>query len=207
MTEADKKLKLKRVIGRVLATALILAGVALLFYPTLTDLYTNFLQGRQRQAAKAAFAEKKELPGDAVTILEIPRLKLETVVYEGVEPEDLRRGPGHYPQTALPGQPGNCVIVGHRNVYGSVFKDLDKLQYDDPFYLYGKDGKFVYRVNKIKVVEPTEVQVLLPTEIPTATLLTCHPYYKPDKRLIVSGALTNILSYEDEVAENEKKAS
>lgn len=185
----------KRVIGRVITALLIIIGVALLFYPTLTDLYSSLTQGQERQKAEEAFLKKKELSNGAVAILEIPRLKLESVVYEGVETQDLRRGPGHYPQTALPGQSGNCVIVGHRNVWGSVFKDLDKMEYDDPFYLYGKDGKYKYRVNGISIVEPTATQVLLPTGMNMATLITCHPYYNPTKRLVVTGALTEVIPY------------
>lgn len=185
----------KRAIGKVLTTALVVIGIALIIFPTLTDLYTNLVQRDQKRLVAEAFAEKKELPKDAVTILEIPRLKLETVVYEGIEDKVLRRGPGHWPKTALPWERGNCVIVGHRNIYGSVFKDLDKMQYDDPFYLHGKDGKYKYRVISIRIVKPTETQVILPTGVNMATLITCHPYYKPTMRLVIHGVLTEIIPY------------
>lgn len=185
----------KRVIGKIFTTVLVLFGITLILYPSLTDLYTSIFQHKQIQLVAEALAEKKELPKDAVTILEIPRLKLKTVVYEGIDDRILRKGPGHWPNTALPWERGNCVIIGHRNIYGSVFKDLDKLRYDDPFYLYGKNGKYKYRVISIRVVKPTETQVILPTGVNMATLITCHPYYKPTMRLVIHGVLTEIISY------------
>jgi sortase A len=188
MDKTDKRAKQKRLFGRIGSTILIVLGLIILLYPTLTNLYARTSQAAHKEAVKQAFQEIKKLPDGAVTYIEIPRINYEAAVYEGVTTPDLRRGPGHYPKTALPGQSGNCVIAGHR--IPSVFKDLDQLQYDDPFYLYGKNGKYLYRVVSIRFVKPTDTQVILPIGLNTATLITCHPYLKPTGRLVIQGALT-----------------
>ncbi|MBV9470792.1 MAG: class E sortase, partial [Abitibacteriaceae bacterium] len=61
------------------------------------------------------------------TRLIIPTLNLDVVVVQGWDDPSLREGPGHCPGSALPGEPGNCLIAGHRNVYGSWFYRLDEL--------------------------------------------------------------------------------
>ncbi|HMC42786.1 MAG TPA: sortase, partial [Acidimicrobiales bacterium] len=98
--------------------------------------------------------------GDAVARLKIPRIKLDKIVVEGVALSDLKKGPGHYPGTPLPGQPGNAAIAGHRTTYGAPFFDLDSLKPDDEVLVTTRQGSFEYRVRATKVISPDEVQVL-----------------------------------------------
>jgi len=138
-------------------------------------------------------------PGDAVALLTIPRLGpgYGKAVVEGVSHEDLKKGPGHYPGTALPGALGNTVLSGHRTTYGAPFGRLDELRVGDPIVLRTRAGTFTYRVLRSEVVDPTDIAVILPVpRHPGAapaqrllTLTTCTPKYSARQRLIVTAVL------------------
>jgi sortase A len=123
------------------------------------------------------------------------------VVFEGVSHEDLKRGPGHYPGTALPGVVGNMVISGHRTTYGAPFNRVDELHAGDPIVLETRDTWFTYRVTSEQVVAPTAVSVTYPVPgqkgaVPTKrllTLTTCNPKYSATQRLIVHAILDTSL--------------
>jgi sortase A len=125
--------------------------------------------------------------GGAIDHLVVPRIHLDVFVVEGVSEDDLRRGPGHYPQTVLPGQDGNAAIAGHRTTYGAPFFSLNDLSVGDTIALTDTDGRtFVYRVSEPpKVVSPGDVAVLRPTSLPELTLTTCNPRYSASSRLVV----------------------
>ncbi|HEX5366807.1 MAG TPA: sortase, partial [Acidimicrobiales bacterium] len=78
--------------------------------------------------------------GDAVARLRIPRIGVDKVVVEGVQVDDLKRGPGHYPDSPLPGQPGNAAIAGHRTTYGAPFFRLNELDPGDPILVTTRQG-------------------------------------------------------------------
>ncbi len=114
-------------------------------------------------------------------------------VVQGVSDEDLRRGPGHYPQTALPGQVGNAAIAGHRTTYGAPFYSLNELRVGDSISLTDTAGRtFVYRVSEPpRVVSPSDVSVLDPTPFAQLTLTTCNPRFSATSRLVVFARLNN----------------
>jgi sortase A len=141
-------------------------------------------------------------PGSALAVLHIPRLGEQndepTVVVEGVSTADLKRGPGHIPGTALPGQIGNVVLSGHRTTYGAPFARVDELRPGDAVVVETRDSWFTYSVTGTRVVEPTAVEVTWPvpgqrgataTEA-LLTLTTCHPRYSARQRLVVQAELT-----------------
>jgi sortase A len=136
------------------------------------------------------------VPGDAVAILRIPRIGVDKAVVEGVSRSDLRQGPGHYPGTPLPGQPGNAAIAGHRTTYGAPFYRLNELSNDDTITVVTREAVYTYTVTRTAIVRPTDTQVLDnvigPDDKPkaTITLTTCHPRYSARQRLIVFGDLT-----------------
>ena len=111
--------------------------------------------------------------------------------------DDLRKGPGHYPPTQLPGHEGNSAIAGHRTTYGAPFGELDQLQPGDQIVLVTVQGKFKYEVTDQRVVDPSEISVLDPSPDParpghdlaTLTLTTCNPKYSASQRLIVRAQL------------------
>jgi sortase A len=141
-----------------------------------------------------------EIPpgGDAMAIIDIPKLGVSQVVVEGVDVADLRKGPGHYPATPLPGQQGNAAIAGHRTTYGAPFGDLDQLLTGDELVLRTVQGTFTYKVSKDPfAVSPDDGEVLNSVPDPaspntsraTLTLTTCNPKYSAAERLIVQADL------------------
>jgi sortase A len=83
--------------------------------------------------------------GEAVAIIRIPEIGAEHAVVEGVSLADLRKGPGHYPETPLPGEAGNAAIAGHRTTYGAPFKRLDELAPGDKIEVITARGAFTDR--------------------------------------------------------------
>lgn len=129
------------------------------------------------------------LVGDAVARIEIPKADVDKIVVEGVGVEDLKKGPGHYPGTPMPGERGNAAIAGHRTTYGAPFYDLNVLEPGDPILVTTAAGQFRYEVIGSQVVSPDASHVLDPTEDDRLTLTTCNPRYSAAQRLIVSAAL------------------
>jgi sortase A len=141
------------------------------------------------------------IPGKAVGLIRIPRLGLgyAYAIIEGVSTDDLKKGPGHYPGTALPGQVGNFVLSGHRTTYLAPFSGLGELVVGDAIVIETRDTWYTYKVSDIKTVLPTEVDVVLP--VPghpgrkatqaTITLTTCTPKYSASHRLVVEGVLAS----------------
>ena len=128
--------------------------------------------------------------GSGIALLGIPRISVSMVVVEGVSLGDLKLGPGHYPGTPLPGEPGNVVISGHRTTYLHPFYNLNELIVGDPITLTQPDGtRDIYLVSETKVVEPTAVEVISNTPDDRLTLTTCNPRYSAAQRLVVVAEL------------------
>lgn len=127
--------------------------------------------------------------GAPIGIIDIPKIGASYVVVEGTSEADLERGPGHYVGTALPGNPGNAAIAGHRTTYLKPFYNLDQLAPGDPIYVTTTQGRFQYNVADTLVVDPTDVAVLNPTPTPTLTLTTCNPRFSASTRMVVQANL------------------
>ena len=127
--------------------------------------------------------------GDAVAVIRIPSIDVEKVVVEGVRVNDLKRAPGHYPQTPMPGQAGNAAIAGHRTTYGAPFYRLDELDEGEEILVRTVQGEFRYVIDRVHVVRPEQVEVLDQTEEARLTLTTCEPRFSARRRLIVSAVL------------------
>jgi sortase A len=115
-------------------------------------------------------------------------------VVEGVTLDLLRLGPGHYPDSEVPGGPGNLAIAGHRTTYGAPFWSLEELADGDTIHVVDRRGEeWVYAYREQRVVAPTDIWVVgedpLETGEPTITLTTCHPRFSAAQRLIAWGAL------------------
>jgi sortase A len=123
--------------------------------------------------------------------LDLPSLnKINMPVVEGDGWEQLKQGVGHHIGSANPGTTGNVVLSAHDDIYGELFRDLDRLQPGDEAILYTTTQKFVYRVVKIQLVEPTDVSLMGPTGRPTLTLISCYPYMVDTQRIVVTAELT-----------------
>ena len=127
--------------------------------------------------------------GEAMAVIKIPRIGVEKTVIEGVKVDDLKKAPGHYPGTPMPGQAGNAGIAGHRTTYGAPFQRLDEVKPGDEILVTTLQGEFTYVVTELKIVSPDDTVVLAPTLDNRLTLTTCHPKFSAKKRLIVIGAL------------------
>jgi sortase A len=110
-------------------------------------------------------------------------------VVQGDGWEQLRRGVGQHIGSGNPGEPGNVVLSAHNDIYGQLFRDLDQLEPGDEIILSTATGDFTYRVTEWRIVEPTEVDVMLPTVRPTVTLISCYPYLVDTQRIVVFGEL------------------
>jgi sortase A len=122
--------------------------------------------------------------------MQIPAIKIDMPLGEGVTLTNLNRGPGHWPGTALPGEIGNVVIGGHRVSHSHPFRDLDKLASGDTVTVTVTAGTFTYSVAGTEIVLPTDIQVLDQTAAHTATLFACHPKGQTTQRIIVHLLLT-----------------
>lgn len=130
--------------------------------------------------------------GDAIAIIDIPRIGVTKYVVAGVAPDDLKKGPGHYPSTPQPGHLGNMAIAGHRTTYGEPFRNIDRLAIGDEIVVTDILGRsFTYVVDSQKIVGPGDSYVVATTDptIARLTLTTCHPEFSARERLIVSAVL------------------
>lgn len=119
----------------------------------------------------------------------IPAINVDAPVVEGDDWESLKYGSGHHIGSADPGERGNCVISGHNDIYGEVFRDLPDLKVGDEIILYTETQEYQYVVEQTRIVEPTEVSVLRATSSPVLTLVSCYPYGIDSHRIVVIGTL------------------
>ena len=125
---------------------------------------------------------------DAIGIMVIPKINVKVLVAEGTEDEKLKYYVGHFENTALPGEKGNFAVAGHRNyIYNEMFRDVNQLEAGDDIIVRTAKGEFTYKVKEQKVIEPTDVDILDPTDDSTVTLVTCTIGGK--QRLVVIGEL------------------
>jgi sortase A len=127
--------------------------------------------------------------GDAVARLRIPAIGVDKIVVQGVHVSDLKRGPGHYPDSPLPGQAGNAAIAGHRTTYGAPFNHLDELSEGDEILVTTAQGAFRYEVQRQLIVNPDQVEVLDDFGDNRLTLTACHPKYSARQRIVVVASL------------------
>jgi sortase A len=119
-----------------------------------------------------------------VARIEIPKIGLSRPMYEGIRLSTLDRGPGHWPGTAMPGEPGNVVVAGHRVSHNADFRHLDRLDAGDEVIMSTLAGRFVYRVVSVVIVGPDALWIVDQTPARTATLFACHPPGSVRERIV-----------------------
>ncbi len=129
--------------------------------------------------------------GEPIGDIRIPVIGINQVVVEGINTPDLRKGPGHYIGTPLPGQSGNAAIAGHRTTYGHPFYNLDSVKVGDPIVLTTLQGIFVYDATKSFVVSPSNTDVIKNVFADMLTLTTCNPRFSASTRLVVQAELAH----------------
>lgn len=127
--------------------------------------------------------------GEAVGKILIPRFDLDAIVIQGTDTASLEKGPGHYPETPFPGQPGTVAIAGHRTTYLAPFRHIDSLVKGDRITLEMPYATFTYVVTKHEVVPPTDVGIIDPVGYPQLVLTACNPLYSASQRWAVFARL------------------
>jgi sortase A len=121
--------------------------------------------------------------------IEIPAIKVDAPVVQGDGWEQLKKGVAQHIGSANPGEPGNVVLSAHNDVYGELFRNLDRLQPGDLVKLYTAQRQYLYVVDRTQLVEPTAVEVMSSAGAPTVTLISCYPYLVDKQRIVVFARL------------------
>lgn len=131
-------------------------------------------------------------PGLSTAVrIQIPALGIDAPVVQGDGWEQLKKGVAQHIPSGDPGQPGNVVLSGHNDIYGEIFRYLDRLAPGDLVILFTQQRQYVYVVVGTQIVEPTRVEVMSPTADATVTLITCYPYLIDNQRIVVVAKLQN----------------
>lgn len=129
-------------------------------------------------------------PEHAVRIV-IPSIAVDHTVVEGDDWEALKRGVGHIPWSANPGEVGNCILTAHNDIFGEIFQRLPEVELGDEIWVQTGIRDHRYVVKATRVVEPTQVELMYPTKDPILTLISSYPYLVDDKRIVVIAALAS----------------
>ena len=127
-------------------------------------------------------------PEQAIRI-QIPAINVDAPVVQGDGWEQLKKGVAQHIGSANPGQSSNMVLTAHNDVFGEIFRDLDRLKPGDQVIVHTAQRAYTYLVATSEVVEPTRVEVMSPTTQPVVTLISCYPYLVDNKRIIVRAHL------------------
>lgn len=138
-----------------------------------------------RLAALARRFRRQVDVGDAIGRISAAGMHLNAIAVQGTDTSSLQKGPGHFPETLLPGEGGTVGIAGHRTTYGAPFRNADSMERGDRIVLKMPYGTFVYRVEKTAVVDPSAVGVVRDVGYERLVLTTCHPLYSAAQRLVV----------------------
>jgi sortase A len=123
--------------------------------------------------------------GTPVATLSIPRLHFDGIAHQGTGAAQLALGPGHYPSTAFPGQPGTVAFAGHRVTHTHPFLQINLLRRGDVITVSTRWGRFRYRVYREAIVSPTDVNVLRNVGFQQLVLTACHPPHTALERYVV----------------------
>lgn len=144
---------------------------------------------RRRMQFLAREARRTVREGDPIARIEIPAIDADFVVVHGTDAATLRTGPGHYPSTTFPGLPGTVAIAGHRTTYLAPFREVDDLTRGDAIVLRTPYGRFTYRVERTRIVDPRALWVTRDVGYQRLVLSACHPLYSAAQRIIVFARL------------------
>jgi sortase A len=148
------------------------------------------LRSRDQRIAYLARREQRQLrAGDAVGTITIAKLGASYTVVQGTDESSLEKGPGHYPQTALPGMGQTVAIAGHRTTYLAPFKRINELATGDPIVLTMPYGRFTYAVQYLRIVVPTDIGVIRDLGYERLVLSACNPLYSAAQRIVVFARL------------------
>jgi sortase A len=160
------------------------------FHPRLVQ--SDLVSAERRVAAEARDYARSLHTGDPVGRIEIGRIGLNMVVVQGTGHETLKRGPGHYEQSGLPGEGRLIYIAGHRTTYLAPFAYINDIRRGDYVTLVVPYGTFTYRVTRHYVVADDDVALLRDSGREILRLQACHPRFFATHRYIVDAALVSV---------------
>ena len=172
----------------------------------LDELEQGFPTPADRRAARRVHGVRERLrvladrfsrrvdDGQPIGRIVIPGIGLDMAVIQGTNASDLQKGPGHYPSTPFPGQPGTAAIAGHRTTYLAPFRHIDSLHGGNVIKLEMPYGTLDYKVEDTKVVQPTDFHILHRTTYQRLVLTACHPLYSASERIVAFARLDRIES-------------
>lgn len=146
----------------------------------------------RRIAFLARLARRDAENGAPFGRIVIPKIGVDTVVVNGTDADDLRKGPGHYSDTTYPGLKGTVAIAGHRTTYGAPFRNVDQLKGGEEIVVEMPYGRFTYRVEKQQIVDPSAVWVTRDVGYDRLVLSACHPLYSAAQRIIIFARLRSV---------------
>jgi sortase A len=189
-----------RAVLRFAASVMIVSGVLLISDAAATLLWQEpvsaLLAQRQQARLEDALANppprvvrKEPLPGDAIGKIEIPAIGVSRFVVEGTSLGDLRKGPGHYRDTPMPGDRGTVAIAGHRTTYGAPFRHVDDVRPGNRIVLEMPYGRYRYRVERTQIVGADALWVKRRRPYDRLVLSACHPLHSAAQRIVVFARL------------------
>lgn len=156
-------------------------------------VHTRQLAGMRSEVAVEARDYRRTLSeGDALGRIKIGRIGLSMVVVQGTDHETLKKGPGHYKKTGLPGEGQLIYVAGHRTTYLAPFSHIDEIRNGDYITLDVPYGRFTYRATRHYVVAANDTRVLVSHGNEILRLQACHPRFFATHRWIVDAKLVSI---------------
>ena len=167
-------------------------------YPTPADLAAIAgVKGINQKARILADRFEPHLQeGHAIGRIEIDRIGLNIVVVQGTDTSSLEKGPGHYRNTPIPGQPGTVAIAGHRTTYLAPFRHIDQIRDGDQIRIEMPYAAFTYVAEKHDIVDPGDIGILKPVGYPRLVLTACDPPYSAAHRYVVFAKLAGISTFD-----------
>jgi sortase A len=167
-------------------------------YPTASDLKAiagvRGLAGKARVLAHRFGSQAKT--GEAIGRIVVPAMDLNAVFIQGTDTSSLQKGPGHYPDTAFPGEGGTIGIAGHRTTYLAPFRHIDSMNRGDRITLQMPYGTFTYQVQKSEIVDPSRVGIVHKVGYERLVLTACHPLYSAAERYAIFARLAHIAIFD-----------
>ena len=147
---------------------------------------------RHAVALDAARFRRRAKTGQAIGRIVIGRIGLDMVLVQGTDEESLKKGPGHDPRSAMPGQDRLVYIAGHRTTYLAPFSHIDDIRPGDYIRLEMPYATFVYRATGHRIVVATDMSVLRSPNHEQLELQACHPRFFATHRYIVYAKLVSV---------------
>lgn len=153
--------------------------------PNLNEIPPNLQPMVQSQLFQPVISRPPQTDDTALRLI-VPKLNLDQTIVQGTDWEALKQGVGQTQNGVNPGdRSGNLVLAAHNDIYGELFRHLDRLEAGDRFQVQTRRAIYTYEIIEWKIVEPTAVEVMQSTSAPTATLISCYPYQVNNKRIVV----------------------